>query len=114
MLKIRRSRDLLIFNMGIPIPGKDGLYVEKGPRISPYLVVVSWDDVSIEEACQVGDVGSVDWDEHGWDAEVTGEQHLLGEGLKYEGTGNEIHSWVRNYIHYNVNGIVQEDVTPVL
>ena len=31
MLKIRRSRDRLIFDMGIPIPGKDGLYIEKGP-----------------------------------------------------------------------------------
>ena len=31
MLKIRRSRDSLIFNMGIPIPGKDGLYIEMGP-----------------------------------------------------------------------------------
>ena len=28
MLKIRRSRDRLIFNMGIPIPGKDGIYIE--------------------------------------------------------------------------------------
>ena len=33
MLKIRRSRDRLIFNMGIPIPGKDGLYIETGPRL---------------------------------------------------------------------------------
>ena len=32
MLKIRRSRDRLIFNMGIPISGKDGLYIETGPR----------------------------------------------------------------------------------
>ena len=32
MLKIRRSRDRLIFNMGIPIRGKDGLYIEFGPR----------------------------------------------------------------------------------
>ena len=32
MLKIRRSRDHLIFNMGIPILGKDGLYIETGPR----------------------------------------------------------------------------------
>ena len=32
MLKIRRSWDRLIFNMGIPIPGKDGLYIETGPR----------------------------------------------------------------------------------
>ena len=31
MLKIRRSCDRLIFNMGIPIPGKDGLYIEMGP-----------------------------------------------------------------------------------
>ena len=30
MLKIRRSWDRLIFNMGIPIPGKDGLYIESG------------------------------------------------------------------------------------
>ena len=33
MLKIRRSGDRLIFNMGIPIPGKAGLYVETGPTI---------------------------------------------------------------------------------
>ena len=32
MLKIRRSHDRLIFNMGIPIPGKDGLYIETGLR----------------------------------------------------------------------------------
>ena len=31
MLKIRRSRDRLIFNMGIPIPGKYGLYIEMAP-----------------------------------------------------------------------------------
>ena len=31
MLKIRRSHDRLILNMGIPIPGKDGLYIERGP-----------------------------------------------------------------------------------
>ena len=31
MLKIRRSHDRLIFTMGIPIPGKDGLYIETGP-----------------------------------------------------------------------------------
>ena len=31
MLKIRRSRDRLIFNMGIPIPGKDSHYIETGP-----------------------------------------------------------------------------------
>ena len=32
MLKIRRSRDRLIFNIRIPIPGKDGLCIETGPR----------------------------------------------------------------------------------
>ena len=32
MLKIRRSHDRLIFNMGIPIPGKDSLYIETGPQ----------------------------------------------------------------------------------
>ena len=31
MLKIRRSRARLIFNMGIPIPGKVDLYIEMGP-----------------------------------------------------------------------------------
>ena len=31
MLKIRRSRNHLIFNMGIPIPGKEGLHIETGP-----------------------------------------------------------------------------------
>ena len=33
MLKIRRSRDRLIFNMGIPIPRKDELYIEMWPRL---------------------------------------------------------------------------------
>ena len=32
MLKIRWSQDCLIFNMGIPIPWKDRLYIEMGPR----------------------------------------------------------------------------------
>ena len=31
MLKIRHSRDRLIFNMGISILGKDDLYIETGP-----------------------------------------------------------------------------------
>ena len=31
MLKRRRSYDRLIFNMEIPIPGKDGLFIETGP-----------------------------------------------------------------------------------
>ena len=32
MLKIRQSHDHLILNMGIPILGKDSLYIEMGPR----------------------------------------------------------------------------------
>ena len=32
MLKIKWSRDRLILNMGISIPGKDCLYIETGPR----------------------------------------------------------------------------------
>ena len=35
MLKIRRSRDSLIINMGIPIPGNDGLYIKTGPWSQP-------------------------------------------------------------------------------
>ena len=31
-IAIKQTRDRLIFNMGIPIPGKDGLYIETGPR----------------------------------------------------------------------------------
>ena len=31
MLNIRRSRDRRIFHMGIPIPGKDSLYIKMGP-----------------------------------------------------------------------------------
>ena len=34
MLKIKRSLHRLILNMGILIPGKDGLYIETGPRSS--------------------------------------------------------------------------------
>ena len=37
MLKIRRPNGRLIFNMGIPIPGKDGLYIETGPRSNEYI-----------------------------------------------------------------------------
>ena len=34
MLKIRRSQDRLIFNIMIPIPGRDSLYIETGPCFS--------------------------------------------------------------------------------
>ena len=39
MLKIRRSRDRLIFNMGIPIPGKDGICMEIVPRLAKPMVL---------------------------------------------------------------------------
>ena len=38
VIKIRRSRDRLIFNMGTPIREKDGLYIETGP----YFFSVRW------------------------------------------------------------------------
>ena len=38
MLRIRRSRDRLIFNMGIPIPGEDGLHIETGIRF----ICIDW------------------------------------------------------------------------
>ena len=41
MLNIRRSCDRLIFNMGIPIPGKDGLYIMMKPVLYiPFIVYV--------------------------------------------------------------------------
>ena len=40
MLKIRRSRDRLIFIMGIPIPGKDGLYLRRGPDSHPGKIIL--------------------------------------------------------------------------
>ena len=33
VLPVQGSHDRLIFNMGIPIPGKDCLYIETGPRL---------------------------------------------------------------------------------
>ena len=38
MLKIRRPKDCLIFNMGIPIPGKTVFYIETRPRPSFYCI----------------------------------------------------------------------------
>ena len=40
MLEIRRSRDRLIFNMGIPIP--DGLYIEMGPKLIQIECKLTW------------------------------------------------------------------------
>ena len=39
MLNIWRSHDRLIFNMGIPIPGKNGLYIETAPSLLPIWVI---------------------------------------------------------------------------
>ena len=41
MLKTRRTHDRLIFNMRIPIPGIDGLYIETGPWWIGALVVAT-------------------------------------------------------------------------
>ena len=41
LIKIRRPNGRLIFNMGIPIPGKDGLYIEAGRRI--FFITISAD-----------------------------------------------------------------------
>ena len=43
MLKIRRSPDRPIFNMGIPIPEKDGLYIETGPRCIQHTDGLQWE-----------------------------------------------------------------------
>ena len=44
MLRIRRSRDRLIFNMGVPLPGKDGIYIETGSGVShsSSIAVTKW------------------------------------------------------------------------
>ena len=39
MSNIRWSRDRLIFNMKIPIPWEDGLYIESEPCLSSYIHV---------------------------------------------------------------------------
>ena len=44
MLKIRLSRDRLIFNTGIPTPEKDGLYIETGPCLYTENLQLSWGD----------------------------------------------------------------------
>ena len=42
MLKKRRPHDRLIFNMGIPIPGKTVFYIETGPCVFSSHVVYSY------------------------------------------------------------------------
>ena len=39
MLKIRRSQDRLIFNMGIPIPGNNGIYIIARPPHQPPVIL---------------------------------------------------------------------------
>ena len=42
MLEVRRSHDRLILYIRIPIPGKDGLYIETGPRFPTRSLGISW------------------------------------------------------------------------
>ena len=44
MLKLRRSRDRLIFNMGIPIPGKDSFYIGTGSSLCWAVILQQMDD----------------------------------------------------------------------
>ena len=56
MLKIRRSRYRPIFIMGIPKPGKDGLYIEMGP----------WSPTITGHAGEVSELGSTHQDKLKW------------------------------------------------
>ena len=42
MLKIRRPNGRLIFNMGIPIPGKTVFYIETGPCLPTWAIPTWW------------------------------------------------------------------------
>ena len=42
MLKIRRSRDRLIFNMGIPIPGKTVFILKRGAGSEAGIVLIEY------------------------------------------------------------------------
>ena len=44
MLRIRQSCDRLIFNMGIPIPWKESLYIETGPSSSSTIILIMLDE----------------------------------------------------------------------
>ena len=54
MLKIRRPNGRLIFNMGIPIPGKDGLYIETGP-------CCCWLGSLQRQTISINDIDYVEW-----------------------------------------------------
>ena len=49
MLKIRWSHDRLTFNMGIPIPRKDSLYIETGPRLSVDMIIAQFFSIIVWE-----------------------------------------------------------------
>ena len=56
MLKIRRSRDRLIFNTGIPTHGKDGLYIETGPSsfqfiLNPRVKLTRYNKIRVMLSC---------------------------------------------------------------
>ena len=53
MLKIRRSHDRLIFNMGISIPGKDSLYIEKGSSV---YIRLAWEEFNVLFQSQFDDL----------------------------------------------------------
>ena len=50
MLKIRRPTGRLIFNMGIPIPGKTVFYIETGPGCLLREAVESGFDVDLSQS----------------------------------------------------------------
>ena len=53
MLKIRRSHDRLIFNIGIPIPRKDGPYIATGPRPLSDQVNISTHNQLVTHGCVI-------------------------------------------------------------
>ena len=49
MLKIKLSRDRLIYNMGIPVPGKDSLYTETVPWFHNIHIFLSAQEMKLWE-----------------------------------------------------------------
>ena len=67
------SRDRLIFKMGIPIPGKDGLYSEMGPRTSSLLLVLLCGQIA-SEGTLVYRCSVIHWER--FDVFISVHQHL--------------------------------------
>ena len=70
MLKIRRSPDHFIFNMGIHIPGKDGFYTATGPWSRPTLQWSLWSpnwNITIRKFWEYS--GTSQWEPVGFAAE---------------------------------------------